>query len=190
MPAVPPEPPSGLPLPATEVASPKSLWRFLVVRLAVVATIALLMDFFLARTNRDFVEAAIFLALVGLVAMLQVPLLERRWRRLDRERRDRLGPETIFAGAARAEVSDSAKPVPGELVLNRAGMSFTPRKPTEQGGFSAAWSDIARVSLRPAAAAPLAGSLEITFSGGPPRTFLVQRCGPLAEVLSELGERT
>ena len=187
---MPPEPSPGRRIPTTDIVRPKGLWRFVFTRLATVAAIALVMVWVLNNTRRGVTEAVIFLAAIALVAAVQVPLLKSRWRRLDQQRLAALPEGAIYAGPARAESSSGSggRPVPGELLLDRGGVSFTPRRADATVPSKLSWAGISHVELRPVAAAPLAGSLVLTVGGGIKHSFLVQRCEGLADVLSELAQ--
>ena len=136
------------------------------------------------------IEALVFLGVVAVVAAVQVPLLQQRWRRLENERLASLPAGAFYAGPARAEGSPGAgeKPVPGELVLDKNGVSFTPKREAPPGS-SIAWAKIASARLRPVSTAPLAGSLELSLIGGSKQSYVVQRCESLADALSHLPER-
>ena len=178
-------------LPTTEVVAPKGLWRFVLTRLLTVAAIALVMVWAISPTKEGVIEAVVFLGAIIVLAAVEVPLMQRRWRRLEKLRIEALPAGVIYAGPARVEAAERApgtKPVPGELLVDRAGMSFTP-KAAEMPPFSVAWSDMSRVTLRPISTAPLAGSLVLTVAAGTTHRFVVQRCASLADALAHLQER-
>jgi hypothetical protein len=171
---------------------PKGLWRFVFTRLVTVAAIALVMVWALNNTRRGVIEAIVFLGVIALVAAVQVPLFQQRWRHLDERRLESLPSDTIYAGPARAESPPGAvgnRPVPGELVLNGKGVSFIPKRAGELPTSSVTWAEISHIRLQPISAAPLAGALVLTVAGGSKRSFVVQRCQSLADALSQLPER-
>lgn len=182
----------GLKLPTTEVVAPRGLWRFVFTRLFTVAAIALVMVWALSNTKRGMIEAVIFLGAVLLIATVEVPLLQRRWHRLEERRLDSLPADAIYAGPARVESPEGApagRPIPGELVLDRKGVSFTPKREGQAPGLMLTWPEMRHIELRPISSAPLAGSLVLTLAGGSTRRFVVQRCDSLAKELQRLPER-
>ena len=184
--------PSGNRLPTTEVAPPKGLWQFVLKRLLVVAVIALIMVWAISDSRKGTIAAVIFLAAIALIAAIEVPLLERRWRRLEEQRLASLPEGAIYAGPARAEGapgSGSGRPVAGELILDAKGVSFTPKRTAQVGNLSFGWAEMSHIKLNPITYAPLAGSLVLTLAGGATQNFLVQRCGSLADKLQNLSER-
>ena len=171
---------SGNRLPTTEVAPPKGLWQFVLKRLLLVAVIALIMVWAISDSRK------------GTIAAIEVPLLERRWRRLEEQRLASLPEGAIYAGPARAEGapgSGSGRPVAGELILDAKGVSFTPKRTAQVGNLSFGWAEMSHIKLNPITYAPLAGSLVLTLAGGTTQNFLVQRCGSLADKLQNLSER-
>ena len=146
----------------------------------------------LDRSSKTVIAAIVFLSVVILIAAAQVPLLHRRWHRLEENRLKALPGDPIYAGPARAENLPGAvgnRPVAGELVLDGRGLSFTPRRATQGPPLTIAWGEMANVRLSPISTAPVAGSLELTLHGGATQSFLVQRCESLAEKLQHLPER-
>ena len=180
-------------LPTTDVAPPKGLWQFVLKRLVLVALIALVMVWAISDSRKGTIAAMVFLALIALIAAIEVPILERRWRRLEQQRLASLPPGAIYAGPARAEEpegSGSRRPIPGELILDATGVSFLPKRATPNGKLSFKWAEISHVKLDPITYAPLAGALVLTLArGGATQSFLVQRCGSLADKLAHLPER-
>jgi hypothetical protein len=97
----------------------------------------------------------------------------------------------IYAGPARLEAPKDApasRPLPGELLVDRRGVSFT-AKAAQIPALNVAWSEISHVALRPISSAPLAGSLVLTVAGGTTHRYVVQRCASLADALAHLPER-
>jgi hypothetical protein len=74
-------------------------------------------------------------------------------------------------------------------MLDRQGLSFTPRRATEVPVLSVTWAEMTHIRLLPISVAPVAGSLELTLRGGSTQSFVVQRCESLAEKLQHLPER-
>ena len=184
--------PAGPKLPTTEVAKPKGLWQFVLKRLLLVAVIAVVMVWAISDSRKGIVAALVFLAVIALIAAIQVPLLQRRWRRLEEQRLASLPEGAIYVGPARAEGlsgSGSARPVPGELVLDAEGISFIPKRADQAGNLSFKWADMSHIRLNPITYAPMAGSLELTLARGATQSFLVQRCGSLADKLQHLPQR-
>ncbi|MGO9584116.1 MAG: hypothetical protein ACLP36_15075 [Acidimicrobiales bacterium] len=184
--------PHGPKLPPTEIVPPRGLWRFVLTRVLTVAAIALVMVWAISNSRKGMIEAVVFLAVIILIATVEVPLLQRRWRREEERRLASLPGDAIYAGPARAESPPGAgggRPVPGELVLDRRGLSFTPRRPGQVPALSIAWAEMSNISLRPVSAAPLAGSLVLTLAAGSTQSFVVQRCASLADKLQHLPER-
>jgi hypothetical protein len=179
-------------LPTTEVVPPKGLWQFVFKRLLLVAAIALVMVWAVGNTGRGMLEAVVVLALVILIAAVQVPLFQRRWRRLEELRLQSLPAGAIYAGPARAESlpgSEDGRPVPGELLFDATGLSFTPKQPARAKALRVKWTEMSHIRLNPISYAPLAGSLVITLPGGSTQSFVVQRCASLAEKLQHLPQQ-
>jgi hypothetical protein len=173
------------------VVPPKGLWRFVITRLLTVAAIALVMVWAISNTKKGMIEAVIFLGAIILIAAVEVPLLQQRWSRLERRRLESLPAGVIYAGPARLEAPKDApasRPLPGELLVDRRGVSFT-AKAAQTPVLNLAWSEISHVSLRPISSAPLAGSLVLTVAGGATHRYVVQRCASLADALVHLPER-
>ncbi len=146
----------------------------------------------LDHSSKALLAATIFLAVVALIAVAQVPLLKRRWRRLEDNRLDSLSPDAIYAGPARAEDLPGAvgnRQVPGELVLHAKGLSFTPRRALDAPVLNLAWAEMTHIRLLPISTAPVAGSLRLTLRGGATHSFLVQRCESLADKLQNLPQQ-
>jgi hypothetical protein len=183
---------SGLPetrLPAREIVPPKGLWRFVITRVLAVAALGFIMAVGLNHSSKVVISATVFLAVMVLIAAVEVPLFKRRWRRLEQERLSSLSAGTIYAGPARAENLPGAvgnRPIAGELVLDRWGLSFTPKRATEVRVLNIAWTEMTHIRLLPISAAPVAGSLVLTLAGGSTRSFVVQRCESLADKLQHL----
>jgi hypothetical protein len=184
--------PRGSKLPTTEVVPPRGLWQFVAKRLLLVAVIALVMVWALSDSKKGTIAAVIFLAAIALIAAIQVPLLQRRWRRLEAGRLASLPADTVYAGPARAESppgSGSGRPVPGEIILDATGLSFLAKRETPANSFSFKWHEMSHIRLSPISYAPLAGSLVLTLARGSTQSFVVQRCGSLADTLQHLPER-
>lgn len=184
--------PQGTRVPTTDVVAPQGLWQFVFKRLLLVAAIALVMVWAIGNTHKGMIEAISFLALIIVLAAVEIPLLQHRWNRQEQQRLETLPPGVLYAGPARVE-SDSAnsheRPVPGELVLDDKGISFTPKRVGQAALMSLAWSDMRHIDLHPMSGAPLAGSLILTLARGSTHRFVVQRCTSLADVLLHLSER-
>jgi hypothetical protein len=182
----------GARLPTTEVVAPKGLWRFVFTRLLAVAAIALVMVWAISNTPKGMIEAIVFLAVVVVIAAIQVPFLQRRWQRLEERRLESLPADTIYAGPARVETPASAgggRPVAGEIVLDGLGLSFTPKHTGQAPPLRFSWAEMSHLALHPISMAPLAGSLELTLAKGTTHRFLVQRCASLADELRHLPDR-
>jgi len=174
------------------VVPPKGLWQFVLKRLLLVAVIAVVMVWAISDSRKGMIAAIIFLAVIGLIATIQVPLLQRRWRRLEERRLTSLPGGAIYAGPARAEGSPgsgSGRPIPGELIVDSEGVSFIPKRAAQAGNLHFKWAEMSQIKLNPITSAPLAGSLVLTLAGGATQSFLVQRCGSLADKLRHLPER-
>jgi hypothetical protein len=184
--------PSELRFPTREIVPPRGLWRFVITRVLAVAALGFIMAVGLDHSSKAIIAATIFLAAMLLIAAIQVPLLKGRWRRLEESRLKSLSGDPIYAGPARAENLPGARggrQIAGELVLDRQGLSFTPRRATELPALNIAWSDMTNIRLFPISTAPVAGSLELTLHGGDTHSFVVQRCESLADKLQHLPER-
>lgn len=184
----PPEPK----LPTREIVRPQGLWRFVITRVLAVAALGFVMAIGLDHSSKVIIAATIFLALMTLIAAVQVPLFKRRWRRLEENRLRSLAGDAIYAGPARAESLPGARgsrQVAGELVLDRRGLSFAPRRATEVPPLHIAWEEMTHIRLVPIPNAPVAGSLELTLCRGSTQNFVVQRCESLADKLQSLPEQ-
>ena len=191
LPSVPREP-SELRFPTREIVPPKGLRPFVITRVLAVGALGFIMAVGLNHSSKVIVAATIFLGVVALLAAIQVPLLKRRWLRLEESRLRSLSGDAIYAGPARAENlpgASGSRQIGGELVLNRQGLSFTPRRSTEVPALNIAWADMTHIRLSPISNAPVAGSLEVTLFGGSTQRFVVQRCESLANKLQHLPER-
>ena len=156
------------------------------------AALGFIMAIGLNHSSKVIIAATIFLGVVSLIAAIQVPLLKARWRRLEESRLRSLPADVIYAGPARVENLPGAgkrRQVAGELMLDRQGLSFTPRRATEVPVLSVTWAEMTHIRLLPISAAPVAGSLELTLCGGSTQSFVVQRCESLAEKLQHQPER-
>jgi hypothetical protein len=184
--------PAGLRLPTTEIVPPQGLWGFVFKRLFLVAAIALIMVWAIGNTKKGMIEAVLGLGAVIVIAAIEVPLLKRRWQRLEQRQLASLPGDVIYVGPARAESlpgSFDARPVPGELLVDQRGLTFTPKQTGQGPVLSITWTQMRNVSLHPISSAPLAGSLVLTLSGGSTRSFVVQRCASLADKLQNLPDR-
>ena len=184
--------PAGLRLPTREVVPPKGLWRFVIIRVLAVAALGFIMAAALNHSSRGMIAATAFLAVMFLIAAVEVPLFKRRWRRLEQQRLASLPGDAIYAGPARAQSlqpGGGSRPVAGEIVLDGHGFSFTPRRATDAPPLNIAWAEMAHIQLLPISAAPVAGSLVLSLRGGSTQNFVVQRCESLADKLQHLPER-
>lgn len=184
--------PAEIRLPPREVVPPKGLWRFVLTRVLAVAALGFIMAVGLNHSSKAVIAATIFLVLMILIAAAQVPLFKRRWRRLEEDRLRSLPGHPIYAGPARAESppgGGGGRPVAGELVLDRQGISFTPRRSQDMPALDIAWGEMAQIRLLPIPTAPVAGSLELTLHGGATQSFVIQRCESFAAKLQDLPER-
>ena len=179
-------------LPTREIVRPQGLWQFVITRVLAVAALGFIMAIGLNHSSRVVIAATVFLAFMTLIAVGQVPLLKRRWRRLEDNRLRSLEGDAIYAGPARAENLPGAvgrRQVAGELVLDRRGLSFAPRRATEGPPLRIAWGEMSHIRLVPISNAPVAGALELTLCRGPAQNFVVQRCESLADKLQNLPEQ-
>ena len=184
--------PSEPGLPTREIVPPRGLWRFVITRVLAVAALGFIMAVGLDHSSKVMIAATVFLAAMTLIAAVQVPLFKRRWRRLEENRLRSLSGDAIYAGPARAASLPGAgggRQVAGELVLNKQGFSFTPRRATEVPPLNIAWAEMTHIRLLPISTAPVAGSLELVLAGGSTQSFVVQRSESLAEKLQHLPER-
>ncbi len=171
---------------------PQGLWRFVITRVLAVAALGFIMAIGLNHSSKVIIAAAVFLTFMTLIAVAQVPLLKRRWRRLEEDRLRSLEGNAIYAGPARAENLSGAggrRQVAGELVLDRRGLSFAPRRATEGPPLHIAWEEMSHIRLVPISNAPVTGSLELTLCRGSTHNFVVQRCESLADKLQNLPEQ-
>ena len=184
--------PSELRLPTCEIVPPKGLWQFVITRVLAVAALGFIMAVGLNHSSKMVIAATLFLAVMTALAAIQVPLIKRRWRRLEQSRLRSLSGDAIYAGPARAESlpgTRGSRHVAGELVLDGQGLSFTPRRATEAPALKITWAKMTHIRLLPISTAPVAGSLELTLRGGSTQSFVVQRCESLADKLQHLPER-
>lgn len=187
-----PREPSELRLPTREVVPPRGLWRFVITRVLAVAALGFIMAIGLNHSSKVVIGAIFFLGLMVLLAAIQVPLFQRRWRRQEQTRLESLSGNAIYAGPARADNlpgTTRSRQVAGELVLDRQGFSFTPRHATDAPTLNIGWAQMTHIRLSPIPLAPVAGSLELTLSGGSTQSFVVQRCESLADKLQRLPEQ-
>ena len=98
-----PREPSELRLPTREIVPPKGLWQFVITRVLAVAALGFIMAVGLNHSSKIVIAATFFLGLMTLLAAIQVPLIKRRWRRLEQTRLESLSGDAIYAGPARAE---------------------------------------------------------------------------------------
>ena len=181
--------PAEIRLPPCEVVPPKSLWRFVITRVLAVAALGFIMAVGLNHSSKTVIAAAVFLLLMIVIAAAQVPLFQRRWRRLEENRLKSLPGDPIYAGPAARESPPGrvkGRPVAGELVLDSQGISFTPRRTQDMASLRIAWGQMTQIRLLPISTAPVAGSLELTLHGGATQSFVIQRCESLAAKLQRL----
>ena len=98
-----PREPSELRLPTREIVPPRGLWRFVITRVLAVAALGFIMAIGLNHSSKVVLGATAFLGLMALLAVVQVPLFKRRWRRLEETRLESLSGQAIYAGPARAD---------------------------------------------------------------------------------------
>jgi hypothetical protein len=178
--------PSGFRLPPRDIVPPRNMARStlrIMGPIVVVVVVALLV---VAHNSAAAVGGAIAVAVIGLILVVEVPILLRRQRDSQVALTARLPDGGIYSSRAALYPPPGAKGLPasGVVVFNEDEVRFTARK---DGSIPTTWdwSAIARIGLGPAARKIGVGRLTLHLSDGSTRTFDVPNYGGMAEILQK-----
>jgi len=178
--------PSGFQLPPRDIVPPRNMARSTLRNMWPIVVVVVVALVVVAHNSAAAVGGAIAIAVIGLILVVEVPILLRRQRDSQLVLTARLPRGGIYAGRAALYPAPGAKGLPasGVIVFSEDEVRFTARKvgsiPTTWD-----WSAIARIGLGPASGKIGVGRLTLHLTDGSSRTFDVPSYGAMAEILQK-----